>query len=236
MGTKLSQDEIIRQFIEVHGNRYGYLKVIYLKRDKNVWITCKIHGDFEQQPGVHLSGSGCPDCAGVAKITKEKVIRIGALVHHGKYNYELVPETLKNIQEKIWAICPIHGPFEVRISNHLYFPNFCGCDKCSTSGFDQTKPAILYYIQDLITGWYKIGITNRSTKDRFSRAKDRYRLIQEQSFDLGSDAKAEEIRLHHLYNNFRVENFTWDKVIGGKTEFFIIDILGLDTPKLLPAP
>ncbi len=104
------------------------------------------------------------------------------------------------------------------------------------AGFDQLKPAILYYIQDLITGWYKIGITNRTVSERFSQAKDRYRLIREQYFTLGIDAKTEEIRLHHLYDIYRIENFTWDKVIGGRTEFFIIDVLGLDTPKLLPAP
>jgi hypothetical protein len=25
-------------------------------------ITCKIHGDFEQEANSHLQGSGCPKC------------------------------------------------------------------------------------------------------------------------------------------------------------------------------
>jgi hypothetical protein len=46
----------------IHGSRYNYDKVNYIKSTLPVTITCNRHGDFEQQPTVHNSGSGCPRC------------------------------------------------------------------------------------------------------------------------------------------------------------------------------
>lgn len=46
----------------VHGNKYDYSKVVYVKGNEYVTITCKEHGDFPQTPSSHLAGSGCPIC------------------------------------------------------------------------------------------------------------------------------------------------------------------------------
>lgn len=46
-----------------HNDYYDYSKVIYNGSHKKVVITCPIHGDFEQAPGGHLAGKGCPECA-----------------------------------------------------------------------------------------------------------------------------------------------------------------------------
>lgn len=57
----------LHSFIEsarmVHGSSYIYEKVKYVNSKTKVVITCKIHGDFLQQPNRHLSGRGCPGCA-----------------------------------------------------------------------------------------------------------------------------------------------------------------------------
>lgn len=45
-----------------HGDKYGYSKVVYVRRRDKVVITCKNHGDFEQRPSDHLNGNGCPSC------------------------------------------------------------------------------------------------------------------------------------------------------------------------------
>ena len=54
------------EFIELaqlkHNNFYSYDNTKYEKSDKNVTITCKIHGDFEQIARNHLQGQGCPKC------------------------------------------------------------------------------------------------------------------------------------------------------------------------------
>lgn len=55
------------QFVEdankVHGNKYIYNKTNYNGVKNAVTITCSIHGDFEQIPNTHLSGSGCQACS-----------------------------------------------------------------------------------------------------------------------------------------------------------------------------
>jgi hypothetical protein len=54
---------IVSRFIEVHGDRYDYSKVEYVKRRDKVRIVCPIHGEFWQRPGAHLYGTGCPSCS-----------------------------------------------------------------------------------------------------------------------------------------------------------------------------
>ena len=51
-------DEKTLTFIEkakkIHGNKYNYSKVKYNKCEKKVIIICKIHGEFEQTPSLHM--------------------------------------------------------------------------------------------------------------------------------------------------------------------------------------
>lgn len=72
----LKNQECKKTFIlranQVHNNYYSYEKANYTNYKGKVVITCPIHGDFEQEAGVHLLGCGCPKC----KESKgEKLIR-----------------------------------------------------------------------------------------------------------------------------------------------------------------
>lgn len=57
-----SQEQFISQANIVHGNKYSYDKVEYLRDDCKVIITCPIHEDFEQTPSNHLQKHRCPKC------------------------------------------------------------------------------------------------------------------------------------------------------------------------------
>ena len=46
----------------VHGEKYDYSLVNYKNNAELVTIMCPKHGEFEQRPGSHLRGSGCPQC------------------------------------------------------------------------------------------------------------------------------------------------------------------------------
>lgn len=48
---------------EIHNNRYDYSKLKYINGASKVTITCKKHGDFEQDATTHLKGKGCRKCA-----------------------------------------------------------------------------------------------------------------------------------------------------------------------------
>ena len=58
-------EEFIKKAKLVHGNRFNYDKVDYVKNKIPVVITCpkENHGDFIMKPNSHLGGSGCPICS-----------------------------------------------------------------------------------------------------------------------------------------------------------------------------
>lgn len=64
MINKLSLDneEFIKRAKLIHNNKYDYSKVEYVNLEKKVTIICPIHGEFQQQPSVHLNTKGCPKC------------------------------------------------------------------------------------------------------------------------------------------------------------------------------
>ena len=57
-----SQEYFIEKARKVHGNKYDYSKVCYKSQHYKVNIICPEHGEFEQLPGNHLMGQGCPKC------------------------------------------------------------------------------------------------------------------------------------------------------------------------------
>lgn len=91
-------DESFNTFVEkankVHNGEYTYSKESFLNRDKNhkIKIHCKLHGNFDQVPGMHVAGNGCPECA--------------RLKNPGKYNdsyFEKNPEK-KNIPAVLYFV------------------------------------------------------------------------------------------------------------------------------------
>lgn len=59
---KLTQSEFIEIAKATHGDLYDYSKTVYTYAKKKVTITCKKHGDFEQEACAHTCGQGCPQC------------------------------------------------------------------------------------------------------------------------------------------------------------------------------
>lgn len=58
----LSKEEFIEKSKKVHGDKYDYSLVEYVKNRVRVKIICPIHGVFEQEPSAHMRGSGCNKC------------------------------------------------------------------------------------------------------------------------------------------------------------------------------
>ena len=58
----LTNEEFTRRARLVHGLRYDYSKVEYLKCHDKVVIICHKHGAFLQAPTAHLLGHGCQKC------------------------------------------------------------------------------------------------------------------------------------------------------------------------------
>jgi hypothetical protein len=124
-----------KQFIEnakkMHGDKYNYSKIKYKNNHIKIIIICPDHGEFEQTPSSHLSGSGCRDC-GIEKVTNlrksntKEFIQKAKNIHDNKYDYSKV--NYVNNYKKIIIICQIHGEFKQTPNRHLCG---CGCKKCA---------------------------------------------------------------------------------------------------------
>ena len=138
---KLTNEEFIKKAKEIHGNEYDYSKVDLEHRDKNgrVCIICKEHGEFWQEPRVHLQGSGCKLCSRDKKIklqTKdtEQFIVEAKKIHGNKYDYSKVE--YKGCLEKVCIMCPIHGEFWQTPDNHIHGH---GCRKCLSDKISESR-------------------------------------------------------------------------------------------------
>jgi hypothetical protein len=125
-------EQFIKDSIKVHGNRYDYSKVNYVRSSINVSIICKTHGDFLQTPNTHLkSETGCPKCSIIEqhekqKKTTEEFIKDSIKVHGDRYDYSKVNYIDSNT--KVNIVCKTHGLFNTDPVNHVYSES--GCPEC----------------------------------------------------------------------------------------------------------
>ena len=135
MGRGLSINEFIQQANKIHNNKYDYSKVDFKKKNDKIIIICPEHGEFYQQVSVHLQGCGCPKCAKIVtgksisqqrKMGIEEFIEKARKIHGDKYDYSKVE--YKTTNDKVCIICPEHGEFWQRATNHITKGN--GCPKC----------------------------------------------------------------------------------------------------------
>ena len=106
-----------------HGDKYDYSKVVYESAVCPVTIHCKAHEqEFQQRPGLHLAGSGCPECGKATKAAKhlasgERSFLTKSKAKHGdKYDYSRV--VYAGSYEKVIIICPEHGEFLLAPISH----------------------------------------------------------------------------------------------------------------------
>lgn len=128
---RLTTEEFITRAREVHGDRYDYSLVEYVKSSVKVRIICPIHGVFEQSPNNHVSmKQGCPQCAVEQRyLNTREFIKYAREVHGDRYDYSLVE--YKHNLSKVKIICPKHGVFEQRPCDHVSKKK--GCSGCANN-------------------------------------------------------------------------------------------------------
>lgn len=68
MSKKKTTEQFIQEARLVHGDKYDYSKVEYVRCDRKVYIICPIHGTFSQSPEAHIRlKQGCPKCGNQKK-------------------------------------------------------------------------------------------------------------------------------------------------------------------------
>lgn len=230
---KNKTEVFIDKAIKIHGNKFNYSLVEYITCRHSVQIYCTKHDIvFSQRPDNHLNGAECPKCkyektgqknSKRFKFSTEDFIKKAISVHGDKYDYSKVTYKLNAVPVSI--ICKEHGEFKQRPNDHTSGKK--GCPLCSKSGFDKNKAATLYYLSIDNGTAYKIGITNRTVKDRFNSCDlDKIKIIKEWDYPLGSLAYDVERKIIDKYKEFKYSGY--DLLQSGNTELFTYDILGLD--------
>jgi hypothetical protein len=135
-GNEKNTEKFIEESIKIHNNKYDYSKVNYINSNTKIIILCPIHGEFEQKPCVHTSGSGCMKCGTDSKRNNLfTFIEKSKLIHGELYDYSLV--NYLNNYTKVKIICKIHGEFEQKPNIHL---SGCGCTICfGTKTYDNQE-------------------------------------------------------------------------------------------------
>ena len=153
----MSNQEFIEKANQVHNFKYDYSKVNYVNSKSKVVIHCKIHGEFEQRPNLHLQGHGCRDCGFDSKtMSNQEFIEKANQVHNFKYDYSNV--NYLGTLSKINIICKIHGEFEQLPIQHLKGP---GCPFCS---YDSRKLSLEEFVRK----------SNESHKFKYDYSKVQY--------------------------------------------------------------
>lgn len=125
-------EEFIERSIKIHGDRYDYSKVNYVKVHIPVEIICKVHGEFLQKPMCHLCAQGCRKC-GIKRNTDRQrktvtqFIEEAKRVHGDMYDYSHVDYQASN--KPVIITCKIHGDFQRKPTDHLG-KDKSGCQKC----------------------------------------------------------------------------------------------------------
>lgn len=132
-----STQEFINTAKSIHGDRYIYSKAIFEGLNKRIIITCKVHGDYQTTPWIHLRGSNCIKCTGKARGTTESFIAKARAKHGDRYDYSKVD--YKTNRTKVCIICPDHGEFWQAPANHINLgagcPTCAGCKRLTLDEF-----------------------------------------------------------------------------------------------------
>ncbi len=221
-----SQEQLLTQFIITHEDFYNYSLVKYTTLDKPIDIICPIHGVFEQVALKHKKGKGCRKCGNITRAKnksqaiKQTIIHDFNIKHNYKYDYSLVD--YKDIKTKVKIICPFHGIFEQRPNAHK---SGHGCSDCKTGWNNRTtykdRKTTLYYIK--VNDIYKIGLTMKTVKKRYSQDKEvDVSIIKEWVFEDGAIAYDLEQQIINTNIDYK---YNGDPIlIGGNSELFEIDI------------
>lgn len=230
--TKITHSYFIEQSSIVHKNFYDYSKTHYVDLKTKVTITCRDHGDFKILPSAHLHNKqGCRKC-GILKNVENvqhnysrNFVNKAVQMHGNRYNYSEVKYTTS--KEKIKIECKKHGYFYQTASDHL---SGKGCAKCgleveNSSSIKLDEPAILYYVSINKGEAYKIGVTNKTIKQRFYGEKSKITVIHSWPFEKGIDAFKIEQKILKSNSEYRYKGK--DLLKSGNTELFGINILNI---------
>jgi hypothetical protein len=173
--NKLSQEDIINRFKDVHKDKYNYDKVKYVNSTTKIVIVCPEHGEFLQNPRNHLNGNGCKLC-----VKERNIKNVDVLIKELDvfYEYPNIAQEFQTLNSFITVYCKKHEIFSKKqiskLLNKKQYCNICSKEKAVYSGYKLSqwlkycenyniKTAFLYLLKCISKTecFYKIGITTK---------------------------------------------------------------------------
>ena len=204
----------------------------YRDKGTKVHARCRIcYHEWFPLPGNLFKGDICPKCED--KRSGEKM----------RLTQQEVIARLRKVSPKIEVIGRYQGahqPLKVRCRHCGYhwaagtpwrLLTGGGCPACAGYGFQPNKAAIVYYVRisDHRGGFvYKIGITNRTVRERFGRDYERLTEIKVWPFNQGSEARDFEQEILRSHRSHRYQGSKVFTIGVLNSEIFTHDVLNLD--------
>ena len=155
-----SLEKFIEQSNAVHNGKYDTSKAVYKGNDVPLTLICHEkyengieHGEFEITPANHLhktSPQGCPICGRISSALSrvkpfEEYEKEANHIHNNKYIY--IKDTYVGASGIVDIICPIHGLFHQKGTDHTCLKQ--GCPKCSNQ-MSIAEEEICNFLRDTI--------------------------------------------------------------------------------------
>lgn len=157
---------------EWHSLRNGDLLPAHVGPGSSRIVWWKHQEGHEWRAAIYsrVAGNSCPVCSGRVTISGVNDLQTRfpelARTWHPSKNLPLSPDSVSaGSSSKVWWICDNDSSHEWQASISNRAKNSSGCPSCSTTGYDSTKPGILYFIQTVDGRGRKIGITNSGRKN-----------------------------------------------------------------------
>lgn len=150
-------EKFIKEAKLIFGDKYDYSDTVYYKDDKEVEAICHKkdingieHGKFSIIASNHLQGHGCPICGREKTIESRKkdfneFVNTARKIHGNKYEY--IEDDYINASNDVTIVCPIHGKFKQKGTNHTCLHQ--GCPKCSNQQ-SLAEEEIVDYIHNIL--------------------------------------------------------------------------------------
>ena len=231
----------------VHGDKYDYSKSVYTGRHSKLTIICPVHGEFEQDAGNHLRGSGCPKCQKEKLIsyTKEEFIAKSKKVHGNNafvYHEDMYPNKIK-VTDILTFTCGVHNETFTQLSDE-HIKGRLGCPACrmerGTGSFTRdsyiaiarNRPVTLYVIHVIPLdarqkAFYKVGITLYGVKKRFTGISKIATIVELVTHIFTDAGKAWdwELKAKQAWRNNQIKiNYTEFSKFGGLSEEIFSEI------------
>lgn len=169
---------------------------------KSFFWTCA-EGHTQRKTPTKRASSGCSICGGTQLLPGFNDLetlhpRIAAEWDESK-NTLRPSEVGKSSRERVWWRCTNGHTWEAQV----YSRQLSGCPSCAVSGFDQTKPGMIYFLENIGLDSMKVGITNvDASEDRVRHFENRgWSLIWRGSHGVGLTVLSAETEFFRWLRN-----------------------------------